>query len=121
MKIRTRHRQAIELLASGMRLEECAQAVGVSRRAIYNWLEDREFSELLRRRESEEIERLNTRSIMAGDKALSVLLRGLESRSEAIRIRSASIIKSGMAKAIEVHDLYDRIDKIEDKVNRLHR
>lgn len=121
MKIRSRHKQAIELLASGLRLEECAQVIGVSRRALYNWLEDREFSELLRRRESEVIERLNARYIMAGEKALDVLLRGLESRSEAIQIRSASIIRSGMAKAIEVHDLYNRIDKIEKSLERYMR
>ena len=119
MKIRAKHKQAIELLSSGMAIGECAQAVGVSARSIYNWMDDQDFSELLRKRTSEKIERLNVRSIMASDKALSVLLDGLESRSESIRIRSASIIKRGMANAIEAFDLYSQIARIEEKVDRL--
>jgi len=119
MKIRARHKQAIELLSSGMAIGECAQEVGVSARSIYNWMDDQEFSSLLRKRTSDKIERLNVRSIMASDKALSVLLDGLESRSESIRIRSASIIKRGMANAIEAFDLYSQIARIEEKVDRL--
>jgi len=119
LKIRTRHRQAIELLSNGIAIGECADQVGVSSRSIFNWLEDDEFSKLLRKRESDKIERLNARYLMASEKALKVLLEGLESRDERIRIRSASIIKSGMAKAIEVHDLYDHIERINEKIDRL--
>jgi transposase-like protein len=119
MEIRSRHRKAIEILASGARIEECAQAVGVTRQSIYSWLADAEFSKRLRRRESEEIKRLNARYIMASEKALEVLLDGLESRDESIRIRSASIIKSSLLKSIEVHDVYDLIEKLSEKVDRL--
>jgi len=69
----------------------------------------------LRRRESDKIKRLNTRHIMASEQALKVLLEGLESRNESIRIRSASILKAGVTKAIELHDLYDLIEKLEEK------
>ena len=119
MKIRARHRQAIELLSSGVMLGECADQVGVTSRTIYNWLEDDQFSRLLRKRTSEKIERLNTRSLMASDKALTVLLEGLESRNESIRIRSASIIKSGTPKLIEVFDLYSQIERINKKIDEL--
>jgi len=119
MKIRSKHRQAVELLSSGMAIGECADQLEVTSRSIYNWMDDPEFSELLRKRTSEKIERMNIKYLMASDKALSVLLDGLESRSESIRIRSASIIKSGMAKAVEVFDLYSQIDRIEEKVDRL--
>jgi hypothetical protein len=119
LKIRARHRQAIELLSSGVAIGECADQVGVSSRSIYNWLDDDEFKKLLKARESEIIERLNTRLIMASKKALTVLLDGLESRDERIRIRSASIINSSFLKAIEVHDLYDHIDRINEKIDRL--
>jgi len=119
LKIRARHRQAIELLASGVAIGECADQVGVSSRSIFNWLDDDEFKRLLKARESEIIERLNTRLIMASEKALTVLLDGLESRDERIRIRSASIINSSFLKAIEVHDLYDHIDRINEKIDRL--
>jgi len=119
LKIRARHRQAIELLSSGMAIGECADQVGVSARSIYNWLEDDAFYKLLRRRESEKIKRLNAKYIMASEKALRVLLEGLESRDERLRIRSASIIKSSMAKAIEIYDLYDHIDRINEKIDRL--
>jgi hypothetical protein len=78
-----------------------------------------EFSKLLRRRESDEIKRLNARYIMASEKALEVLLNGLESRDESIRIRSASIIKSSLLKSIEVHDVYDLIEKLSEKVDQL--
>ena len=119
MKIRARHRQAIELLSSGVAIGECADQVGVTSRSIFNWLEDDDFSKLLRARESEKIKRLNTKYLMASEKALVVLLDGLESEDERIRIRSASIIKNGMAKAIEVHDLYDHIERINEKIDRL--
>jgi len=119
MKIRSKHKQAIELLSSGMAIGECAIQLEVSPRSIYNWLEDDLFSKLLRARESDKIERLNTRLIMSSDKALSVLLDGLESRSESIRIRSASIINSSFLKALEVHDLYDQIERINEKIDRL--
>jgi hypothetical protein len=119
MEIRSRHRKAIEILASGARIEECAQAVGVSRQAIHSWLADVEFSKLLRRRESDEIKRLNARYIMASEKALEVLLNGLESRDESIRIRSASIIKSSLLKSIEMYDVYDLIEQLSEKVDQL--
>jgi len=102
-----------------MAIGECADQVGVSPRSVFNWLEDDEFSKLLRRRESERIERLNTRLIMASDKALEVLLEALESRDERIRVRSASIIKSSFLRALEVHDLYDHIERINEKIDRL--
>ncbi len=115
MKIRARHHQAIEHLSSGMQLEECARMVGVTSRSIYNWCEDPEFSKLLRERESEKIRRLNTRHIMASERALEVLLNGLESRSESIRIRSAQVLKAGLSRSIELHDLYDIVEKLEVK------
>jgi len=104
-----------------MRLEECSQEVGVSRRSIYNWLNDDDFNKRLRERESEKIKRLNTRLIMASNRALEVLLEGLESRDESIRIRSASIIKSDLLKAIEIYDLYDRIEDLEVKYKNINK
>jgi len=98
---------------------ECADAVGVTSRSIFNWLEDDQFSRLLRKRTSEKIERLNTRSLMASDKALTVLLEALESRSESIRVRAAAIIKRGMSQAIEAFDLYSQIERIERKIDDL--
>jgi len=119
LKIRSRHRQAIELLSDGMMIGECANAVGVSSRSIYNWLEDDEFSRLLRRRESEKIKRLNAKYIMASEKAFPVLLEALESRNESIRMRACSILRNGYYRAIEVHDLYDQIERIHEKLDQL--
>jgi len=102
-----------------MMITECASELEVSPRSIYNWLEDDQFSELVRRRESDKIKRLNAKCIIASEKALEVLLEALKSRSESIRVRSASILMSGMAKAIEIHDIYDQIERINKKIYQL--
>jgi len=113
MNLKTKHNQAIELLASGKRIEETATMVSVTRRAVYNWLDDADFSDALRKRQSDYIRRLNTKLITLNEKALDVLSAGLDSRDESIRIRCASIVTGKYHKTVEFEDILQRIERIE--------
>lgn len=113
MNLRSQHRQAIELLASGKRIKDTADLVQVSERSVYNWLDDVQFSEALQKRQSVFIGRLNTRLIGMSEKALDVLSEGMESRDETIRIRCASIVASKYHRTVEFEDILQRLDRLE--------
>ena len=113
MELRAYHKQAIELLASGSRIEETSQSVGVTRRSVYNWLDDPTFAKALQKRQSEYIRRLNIKLITANEKALEVLLEGLESREENIKVRCASILIGKYHQTIELEDILQRLDELE--------
>ena len=115
MKLRSKHRQAIELLASGKRIVETASAVGVTERTVSLWLVDPEFSRAYQKRQSEYIRRLNTRLISLNDKAMDVLEAGMESRDESIKVRCASIVASKYHVTVELEDILQRLERLERK------
>lgn len=113
-KLTSRHYQAIELLSAGQQITVTAETVGVSRKTVYAWLDDDLFSSELKRRQSVYLRRLNTRLINGSERALEVLLAGLESESETIRIRSASIITANYLKVVEIENILERLDRLEN-------
>jgi len=114
--MKAKHQKAIELLASGKRIEECALSVGVSRRSIYNWLNDQEFKSALDARKSEIIKALNDRLISMNGKALDVIDECMNSRNEAIRLKSASIVINKYGEALEVSDIKSQIERINKRI-----
>ncbi len=116
--MKAKHQKAIELLASGKRIEECALSVGVSRRSIYNWLNDQEFKSALDARKSEIIKALNDRLISMNGKALDVIDECMNSRNEAIRLKSASIVINKYGEALEVSDIKSQIERINKRIDQ---
>jgi len=73
--------QAIELLAHGSSITECALKLAVSRRSIHSWLNNKEFKQALEDRKHELIECLNIRMVDLNEKALQVLEDCMSSRN----------------------------------------
>lgn len=113
MELKSKHKQAIELLASGKQITDVAEMVSVQRRTIYNWLEDDVFSRAYQERQSAFIRRLNTRLIALNEKALDVLSKGMESDQESVRIRCAAIVANNYHKTVELEDILLRLERLE--------
>lgn len=118
-RMRAKLLQAIELLASGKRIEECALVIGVSRRTVHNWLNDPEFLSALDTRKSENVSALNDRLINLNDKALDVLEECMNSRNEQARLRSASIVIGKYHEALEASEIKAQIERINKRLDRM--
>ena len=112
-RLTARHKRAIELLKTGLSIEETANTVGVTRKTIYNWLDDPLFNDELQTRESEFIRRLNNKLININEKALDKLDESLDSEDENIRVRCINIAVGKFHKTIEIEDILQRLDAIE--------
>lgn len=117
--MRSNKLQAIELLAHGSSIEDCSQVIGVTRRSIHNWLNDPEFSKVFDVRKHEIIQELNTRMIGLNKKALDVIEECLESESENIRLRSASLLHSRYFEALEASEIMEAIERINARIDQL--
>lgn len=117
--ITSKQSQAIEYLSSGKRISEVSELIGVSRRAIYNWMKRSEFNELLEASKQDAIKRLSLKLISLNEEVLEVAQECLHSRSEAIRLRAVSILIGRFYEAVEVLMLHDEIDRINKRLDQL--
>lgn len=107
MKITKRHEcVAAQLIEGRLTMEEIAESVKVSRRTLYNWLEDEDFTEMYNRKVRELEARSRRRIVSLANKALD--------RQEQILTKS----KNDNAAAAVAADVLDRAGfKPEDNVN----
>jgi len=113
--------QAIELLAHGSSITECALKLAVSRRSIHSWLNNQEFKQALEDRKHELIECLNIRMVALNEKALQVLEDCMSSRNESIRLRSASHVSARLAESLELGEIMESIIRINERLDELTR
>ncbi len=119
--MKPKQNQAIELLAQGSSIDATASIVKVNRRTVYQWMKDQEFTIALHERSAEVIEGLNRRLVNLNEKALDVLDACLDSRSEAIRLRSAIYLNSRLYEVLGDLEILRRLDQIEERINRNER
>lgn len=115
--MKPKQNKAIELLSQGLSIDATATGAGVSRRTIYQWMKDPEFTLALHDKSAEVIDRLNHRLVRLNDKALDVLDACLESESEAIRLRSAIYLNSRLYEVLGDIEILRRLDQIEERNN----
>jgi hypothetical protein len=119
--MKPKQNQAIELLAQGSSIDATASIVKVNRRTIYQWMKNQEFAVALHDKSAEVVEGLNRRLVKLNEKALDVLEAGLESRSEAIRLRSAIYLNGKLYEVLGDLEILRRLDQIEERINRNER
>lgn len=103
-KLTKKHRTAIELLVRGAgTIEEIAKAVNVTRKTIYNWMEDPLFKEELKEREADFRRVQKARITQLASKALDT--------QEQIMDKS----KNDVARAGVASDVLDRAGYIKPK------
>ncbi len=117
--MRSNKLQAIELLAQGHSIMECAQEIQVNRRSIHSWLLSPEFMNALETRKREIIESLNVRLIALNEKALDVIEDSLNSRNEIIRLRSASLLLAKYHEAVELSEIEEAIKRINARLDQM--
>ena len=107
MKITKKHKKAIELLISGeLTKEEIANCVKVSRKTLYNWIDDPDFAAEYDEQLAEINRRQKRRIYNMADKALDTQERILEKS------------KNDIAAASVASDVLDRAGyKPDDKVS----
>ncbi len=119
--MKPKQNKAIELLAQGSSIDATANIVKVNRRTIYQWMQDQEFMMALHDKSAEVIENLNRRLVSLNEKALDVLEACMNSRSEAVRLRSAIYLNGKLYQVLGDLEILRRLDEIEERINRDER
>lgn len=110
---------AIEYLASGKRISEVSDLIGVSRRSISKWIKRDDFALALEASKRDAIKSLSMKLITLNEEALAVAQDCLHSRSESIRLRAVSIITNRLSDAIEISVIHDEIDRINQRLDNI--
>lgn len=110
---KTKKALALEVLSSGLSVEQAGEVAHVSRQCVYNWLSQDSFKQDLRKKQSEYFSRLSKRMTALTLKALEVLEKSLDSRNESIRLRACSIALSSLPGITALTDFEARLSALE--------
>lgn len=110
---KTKKALALESLSSGLSVETTSEMAGVSRACVYNWLSQDSFKNDLRAKQSEYFSRLSKRMTSLTFRALEVIEKSLDSRNEAIRLRSAGMLLSSLSIVTALTEFEARLSALE--------
>src|SRR5262245_18593497 len=108
--------RAAAMLAAGATVRAAADAVGVSERTIYRWLEGSEFRTRVREIRDGLISAASGRLIDGMSESAEKLRKLLEADSEAVQLAAA---KAGIELPLRVVELTELQDKVNDLSTRL--
>lgn len=114
----TRKSTAIEALGHGFSVTDASDKAGVTRKTIYRWLGDDNFSDAVSEKQREVLERVSGRLSALALQALDTLDDLMESRNENIRLRASQSVLGRFTEILEVLRLEDRVKVLEDRVER---
>jgi transposase len=109
----TQKGRAIEALGFGLSITEASENAGVTRKTIYRWLENEEFSAEVAKCQGEVLERGKGRLFALTLKGLNVLGELMESRNENIRLKASGVMSSRFTEILEVLSLEKRVEVLE--------
>lgn len=114
----SRQLKVITYILESNSIEEAAKKAKVSRSTIYNWLKDNRFKQQLEKeRKALFNEGLNALKA-ATSKAAKTLIRLLDSKDKKTRRLAATQIISVELKVAELHDLQERVERIEEHLGK---
>ena len=118
----SRQQRAIEAFLSGSNKLQAAAAAGVSDETIRRWLRDPDFTERLRKAESESLSDVSRGLVRIGEKAISTLEAVMDSptAAESVKVRAADTVLARMIPIRELVAVEDRLAAIEARLNGLH-
>jgi len=112
----TKKALAFEALSSGLSIEKAGEVSHVSRQTIYNWLSQDDFKRELKARQREYFSQLSKRMTSLFMKALDVIEKSLDSRSEAMRLRASGLLISSYPHITEMTEFEERLSSLEQTV-----
>ena len=120
VKLNTKHRQCIRLLADGLTVAEAAQVLGVGERTVYNWRAKPEFLAALRSADADNLREISRKLTTSSDTALGVLetIMNDTTAPASVRVRAASEILNHRARFYELVNLGDRLADIETRLEQ---
>lgn len=110
-----RQRRAIAALLQSRTAAEAAQVIGVTDRTLRRWLADERFVSALRAAEADLIEQAARRLAQLAGVAIDALIDVLNDTEAppAPRVSAANVSLSQLFKVRELHDLEQRIARLE--------
>ena len=114
-KVTPRQNKAIEALTQTGQVTQAAEAAGVSRKTVYQWLHQEQFSRALDKATTEALAELSRQLVALGSLAVDTL-RGAMSDAEATqsaRVRAADILINRLLQLRQLVDLEERVSRLE--------
>lgn len=105
---------AIPIILKADSLDAAAKEARIGRETIYRWMRQKHFKEMIEKKRQELFEEGLNRLRAATDKAALTMIALLDSEDETSRRLAAKDILNFALKAIETQDLEERIERIED-------
>ena len=117
-RLTVKHEKALISLLAGGDLKDAARAAGVEKRTIYRWLDIPIFHDELTRRKSKAIDAASVRLAGGMVAAIGVMRRIMddESTPPSIQLRAAHYYLSHALRYVELHDVIERIDALEERM-----
>jgi cation transport regulator ChaB len=117
-KLNDKQRQLIPLIISFGNIEKACKKAEVGRATFYLWLKDNNFVMELRAQQETIYNQAIIGLQMLLNKAIEVYQALLDSKDDALRFRAASAVIENTIKLTEQKELKDRLDKIEEALER---
>ena len=106
--------KAIPFILTADSIDGAAKEAKIGRETIYRWMKQKHFKEKIEQKRQELFEEGLNRLRAATDKAAITMIALLDSDDETSRRLAAKDILSFALKAIETQDLEERIERIEE-------
>ena len=118
-KVTPRQKKAIEALTKTGQVTQAAEAAGVARKTVYQWLHQEAFSRALDAATTEALAELSRQLVALGSLAVDTL-RGVMTDTEATqsaRVRAADILINRLLQLRQLVDLEERVSRLEAAAN----
>jgi HEAT repeat protein len=116
VKLTARQRKLIPLLVSCSTAAEACEKAKLNRSTLYTWLREPLFRDEVERQREELVEAAFGMVAQNVGRAVSALVRLLDSRDERVRRWVANDIVNHFLRHKELHELEERIEAIEERL-----
>lgn len=115
-----RQLQVLPHLLESPSYEAAARQSGISAKQIYEWLKEPLFSKELQRQRNELFRRSIEALKAASRKAIQTMIDLLDEKDARIRLSASEKVLSNALKAIEVLEIDERLERLENQIERVH-
>ncbi len=119
-KQKQKQEQAVAALISSSSIAEAAQVAGIGERTLYTWLSDKAFAEQYRTARREvvgqalaQLQRVSSLAVTT----LSEIMADKEAPAGS-RVNASKAVLDLALKAVELEDILDRLENLEEEVQR---
>lgn len=120
--MKPRQTKAVAALLTGATIEDAALTAGVSKRSLYTWLKDTEFSEALKKAEASALDEVGRRLVGLANTAIDTLSNVMKEPhipGQNVKRLAARDILDLCLKWVEIREFEQRISILEEKVKIL--